>query len=284
MSEEGPTITVGIVGGEGKSIDTTIGAVVGQLRESDTLLVADNREASDAAARNAILLDAEGEVVAFLQGGAEPVERWLESVRLAFLDRGVDAVAGAIDPPLSTPFPGTRPGGQLRWTGHVVTDYSNSQPSTSSLASGSNCAVRREIALKLGGFDETFESGWPYEDVEFFTRLAKAGGRTFFTPDARITLSRVSSGDDINLSPEDLLARYASRSRSMALIFSRHEAWVLLIMVASHLLKCIVDVFASRLPGNAPLRIAGELLTGIRIGVRPAAGRIRREAGLRRKR
>lgn len=284
MSEEGPTITLGIVGGEGESIDATIGAVVGQLRENDTLLVADNRETSDAAARNAILLEAKGEVVAFLQGGAEPVERWFESIRLAFLDRGVDAVAGAIDPPLSTLLPGSRPGGQLRWTGHVVTDYSNSQPSTSSLASGSNCAVRREIALKLGGFDETFESGWPYEDVEFFTRLAKAGGRTFFVPDARIILSRVNSRDEMNLSPEDLLAIHASRSRSMALIFARHETWALLIMVASHLLKGVVDVFASRLPGNAPLRIAGELLTGIRIGVRPAAGRISGETRLRRKR
>jgi hypothetical protein len=284
VSEEGPAITVGIIGGEGETLERTSAAVSRQLRESDSLLITARFDIPDSAACNAILLEAEGEVVSFLKGGAEPLDGWLESVRLAFLDRGVDAVAGAIDPPPSRRYPGIRPGGQLRWTGHLAVDYASLQASTSSLASIENCAVRREVAIKLGGFDETFDAGWPYADVEFFTRLAKSGGRTLFVPEARIILSLDEVDGVVKETPDEVLADRAARSRSMAVIFARHEAWALLIMVASHLLKGIVDVFASLLPRRAPLVIAGELITGIKIGVRPAAGRISSEARLRRKR
>ena len=55
----------------------------------------------------------------------------------------------------------------------------------------------------------------------------------------------------------------------MAAIFARHEAWALLIMVASHLLIALIDVFGSRLPRTAPARIARGMMEGVRVGVRP---------------
>ena len=68
-----------------------------------------------------------------------------------------------------------------------------------------------------------------------------------------------------------MLGLRCRQSRSMAAIFARHEAWALLVMMISHLLAAVVDVFASRLPRNAPFQIAGELIAGVRAGVRPAA-------------
>jgi hypothetical protein len=127
--------------------------------------------------------------------------------------------------------------------------------------------------VEMGGFDETFAFGWPYEDVEFFTRLAKAGRRTYFIPDARIIMQPFPGSNPDILSDEDMLGLRCRQSRSMAAIFARHEAWALLVMMISHLLAAVVDVFASRLPRNAPFQIAGELIAGVRAGVRPAARR-----------
>ena len=304
-----PAVTVGVVAGIGpQQLERTMGAVLEQLADGDSLLVAllrgisapeeaglrvaEARSAyravivvdlvegmapedpmlaiSPAAARNAILARARGDVVAYLDDGGLPLAGWLESIRASFIDSGVDAVAGAFEAPTIGPEPGARPGGRLRWTGHLVTDYSASVSAPTSLASGRNCAVRRRLALELGGFDEAFEMEWPYEDVEFFTRLAKVGGRTFFVPGALIRLMPVSKprgpGEE---SGTLLLEEQAGQSRSMAAIFARHEAWALIVMMLSHLLQVVIDVVAARLPIGAPARIAREMLTGVRVGVRP---------------
>ena len=242
----GSTITVGVVAGAGpERLERTVGTVLGQLEGGDCLLVAmladieAPREAglrisearsayrdvfevdlvegqapgdpllapSPASARNAILEHSSEDVVVFLDDCGLPLDGWLESIRAAFLDPGIDAVAGAIEPPDIGPYPDARPGGRLRWTGHLVANYSAEVSSPTSLASGRNCAVRRELALKLGGFDEAFAAGWPYEDVEFFTRLAKAGGRMLFVPGARLFLQPVHHAAGRSESLEDLLAQ-----------------------------------------------------------------------------
>lgn len=303
-----PAVTVGVVAGIGpQRLERTMGAVLEQLADGDCLLVAllrgirapvesgmrvaEARSAystaievdlvegmapedpmlaiSPAAARNAILARARGDVVVYLDDGGLPLAGWLESIRASFIDSGVDAVAGAFEAPTIGPEPGARPGGRLRWTGHLVTDYSAPVSAPTSLASGRNCAVRRRLAFELGGFDEAFEMEWPYEDVEFFTRLAKVGGRTFFVPGALIRLMPLSKPRGPGESRRLLLEEQAGQSRSMAAIFARHEAWALIVMMLSHLLQVVIDVFAARLPTGAPARIAREMLTGVRVGVRP---------------
>jgi len=297
-----PTITVGVVaGGSPGSVERTVGTVLGQLGEEDRVIVvllegidapsevamriSEVRSAyrdmaiglvageatSFAEARNSIVKHSESDVVAFMDDGGLAMEGWLKSIREAFIDQEITAVAGAIESPDNVVEPGAPSGGKLRWTGHIVTDYSSTIPSQTSLASGRNCAVRFKSMVEMGGFDETFTAGWPYEDVEFFTRLAKAGRRTYFIPDARIATQPLPDSYSDILSGEDQLDLRCRQSRSMAAIFARHEAWALLLMMVSHLLAAVVDVFASRLPTNAPLRIAGELIVGVRAGVRPVA-------------
>lgn len=266
-----PIITVGVVARSGREpSQNAIDTVNHQLGPNDTLLIAVvDGNGSPAAARNSILREADGDVVAFIRDDGIPVEGWLESIRSAFLDPGIDAIAGAVGPPVSRKDRSVHPGGRLRWTGHLVTDYTTEEPAATSLASGDNCAVRREVALRLGGFDETFTSQWPHEDVEFFTRLAKRGGRMLYVPEARLVPEGRCSTVEDDRSPEETLEREAGHSRSMAAIFARHEAWALLIMVASHLLIALIDVFGSRLPRTAPARIARGMMEGVRVGVRP---------------
>ncbi len=266
-----PVITVGVVARSGREPrQNAIDTVNRQLGPDETLLIAFvDGNGSPAAARNSILREADGDVVAFIRDDGVPVEGWLKSIRSAFLDPGIDAIAGAVGPPVSRKDRSVRPGGRLRWTGHFVTDYATEEPAATSLASGDNCAVRREVALRLGGFDEAFTSQWPHEDVEFFTRLAKRGGRMLYVPEARLVPEGRYSTFEDGGSPEETLEREAGHSRSMAAIFARHEAWALLIMVASHLLIALIDVFGSRLPRTAPARIARGMMEGVRVGVRP---------------
>ena len=59
---------------------------------------------------------------------------------------------------------------------------------------GGNFTVRREIALKLGGFDEQFVSVAYNFEAEFAYRLCEAGHRIFYEPAACIHHLRVSEG------------------------------------------------------------------------------------------
>jgi GT2 family glycosyltransferase len=59
---------------------------------------------------------------------------------------------------------------------------------------GGNFMVRREIALKLGGFDEQFVSVAYNFEAEFAYRLRLAGHRIFYEPAACIHHLRVSKG------------------------------------------------------------------------------------------
>ena len=59
---------------------------------------------------------------------------------------------------------------------------------------GGNFTVRREIALKLGGFDEQFVSVAYNFESEFAYRLCKAGHRIFYEPAASVHHLRSSEG------------------------------------------------------------------------------------------
>jgi GT2 family glycosyltransferase len=59
---------------------------------------------------------------------------------------------------------------------------------------GCNFTVRREIALKLGGFDEQFVSVAYNFEAEFAYRLCKAGHKIFYEPAACVHHLRISEG------------------------------------------------------------------------------------------
>ena len=230
---------------------------------------------SPAQARNAVIEACSEQVVVFLDDGATPGAGWLAAIRSSFADPGVDAIAGKIAAPDRKARPNEPPGGRLRWTGYLQMNFSSDRPGPSTLASGRNCAVRRTLALRLQGFDEAFTAGLPFEDIEFFARIGKAGGRTYYLPTAAVELDReeeIGEGPETQL--ENLEAQ-AARTCAMAAIFARHEVWALLIMIASHVVQAVLDVFIGRLPNYAPLRIITEIGEGIRMGVRPVQSRIR---------
>jgi len=243
-------------------------------------------------AANSLLTTSEQEVAALIDDRVDPSAGWLDAVRGCISDPGIDVVASRLS---GAPSPENgRPGGRLRWTGHVQADYSASRVAGTTLAHVSAFAIRRSVAVGVDGFDEQYgarEWPLPFADVEFFTRIAKAGGRGRYCPRAVVEwlspedpyapqYDRQRPPGDLSVG-EVLLEEAVAETTAMAALFARHEAWALLIMGASHLASSLLEMVAGRLPRGAPARIAMAFTEGIRMGVaeRQASRRAEGEVG-----
>ena len=83
---------------------------------------------------------------------------------------------------------------------------------------GGNFAVRREIALRLGGFDEQFVRVAYNFEAEFAYRLSQAGCRIFYEPTACIHHLQSQRGG------------YASVWRSLEELSCPITPWALIIL------------------------------------------------------
>ncbi|PCN46586.1 hypothetical protein Csp2054_16435 [Curtobacterium sp. 'Ferrero'] len=142
-----------------------------------------------AAARNAGLLAARGDVVAFLASGAVVDEDWARAVAEAFAaDEQVACVTGLV-PTAEIRTPAQRWHDEHTPAGRTVRrrvlrldDEPDDAPlhpfAAAAYGSGANLAVRRRTALGIGGFDTAFGPGTRVgggDDLDLFTRLLFAG-------------------------------------------------------------------------------------------------------------
>ncbi|OII37512.1 hypothetical protein BIU98_15490 [Curtobacterium sp. MMLR14_010] len=161
-----------------------------------------------AAARNAGMLAATGDVVAFAAEGSVVDAGWLRAIASAFVaDPDVACVTGLVpSAELRTP--------AQRWHDDRVAaartirrrvfrldDVPEDLPlhpfAASAYGTGANLAVRRTRALQIGGFDTAFGPGTRVgsgEDLDLFTRLLFAGSAIAVEP-AAIAWQR--SADDV---------------------------------------------------------------------------------------
>ncbi|HAV07624.1 MAG TPA: glycosyl transferase [Rhodobacteraceae bacterium] len=147
-------------------------------------------EANISAARNAGVLAAGGEIIAFIDDDAVPEPAWLAHFAAAFAQFNCAAVGGyvrgrngiswqwrarsvdetgrafALDMPSSEPFLPIVPAGQS-----VKTE-------------GTNMAVRRDILCALGGFDPSFR--FYLDETDLNRRLGLAGHKTVLVPLAEV--------------------------------------------------------------------------------------------------
>jgi GT2 family glycosyltransferase len=152
-------------------------------------------------ARNRALASARHEVLAFLDDDAVADPGWSEGLRLAFeTDPRVAICTGRVEP-LGLNTPGERlfeaNGGFSRGRERIVLPDHAGRPLHGrpapliawaiSVGSGCSYAVRRDVALALGGFDEALDLGVPLPgggDHDLLWRALRAGYAVVYEPSA----------------------------------------------------------------------------------------------------
>ncbi|MBF4608581.1 glycosyltransferase [Curtobacterium sp. VKM Ac-1393] len=161
-----------------------------------------------AAARNAGLLAATGEVVAFVAEGAVVDGDWIAAIAGAFAATGDVACVTGLVPSAELRTPAQRwhddrsaAGRTVRRRVFRLDDTDDAPPhhpfAAAAYGTGDNLAVHRATVLRIGGFDTAFGPGTRVgggDDLDLFTRLLFAGSAIAVEP-AAIAWQR--SADDV---------------------------------------------------------------------------------------
>lgn len=172
------------------SEDGTAAIAEAMSREGPLTLLRRPRNRGCPAARNLGIGHARGEVVAFIDDDGFAAPDWLRRVCAPFdVDETVGAVASTVfyeDDPLVL----NGAGGTVNrqgWGADLVMNESYevaSIPAEALYPMGCGMAIRARALARVGGFDERMHNY--YDDVDYGTRLWRAGFRVLVAPDAWI--------------------------------------------------------------------------------------------------
>lgn len=141
-------------------------------------------------ARNLGVQEAEGEIIAFIDGDAEAGPSWLASLLGGFNSPHVGCVGGSIRAANKDNFYGKYADSTLLsfmpyYKEKTVLDESNFAKLGFGHPISCNMAVRREVLETIGSFDHQFRRvGAGYEEVDFLWRLCRAGYKIVCEPKA----------------------------------------------------------------------------------------------------
>ena len=135
------------------------------------------------AARNMGLSLSSGRIVAFVDDDAVPEPTWLNHLVCPLLDTNIAASTGTVL---------GRNGISVQWASRVVDRLGAASPAgpgplREGLAvklEGTNMAIRREVAVSLGGFDEAFD--FYLDETDLAYRLMTTGHQVRFAPLATV--------------------------------------------------------------------------------------------------
>ncbi|HGG05048.1 MAG TPA: glycosyltransferase [Aliiroseovarius sp.] len=162
---------------------------VQELGVSELIKVVPFDEANISIARNLGIEQAAGQVVAFIDDDAVPEPTWLDHLTDVFKDDQIVAAGG---------FVRGRNGITFQWGASLIDTTGQTTPlntvDDTSFApaprkhavktEGTNCAFRRDILMKLGGFDPAFR--FYHDETDLNMRLRDTGLKTAIVPLAQV--------------------------------------------------------------------------------------------------
>lgn len=167
-----------------------------------------------------------GDIVAFIDDDCFVSPGWLYSLIPPFRDGDIGLVGGRIIyHPWATPEYSNEIGtmnlsrDQLEGAFHRV---SSGVIEVGHLAGG-NCAVRRELALTVGGFDPGFSGSQNGEETDFILRVRMLGKKAVFVPDAWVEHRAAPRADGIERTLSNYVYRY-SMVRNRLYFLRKHHA------------------------------------------------------------
>lgn len=174
------------------SEDGTVDVVLSLCREHPHLRLAQEPALGVSRARNRGLAEARAPIVAFTDDDCIPEADWVEALLEAFRRPEVGAAGGRIRVgwPAGEPPPWV-PDRYLGYWGALDLGEAPGALGPGATPYGGNLAVRRAVALDLGGFDP--ELGFRgatlmgSEDVDLMERLRRAGWEVHWQPAAQVT-------------------------------------------------------------------------------------------------
>ena len=137
-------------------------------------------------AMNMGLEQAQSDVVLFLDDDIIPGKNLIAAHARAQAQQGCNIVAGQVLQPGEEPLSEESNGAGFRF-------YSNRRQIISELMGG-NFSIKRDTAIKLGGFDENFVQVAYRFEAEFAARALAAGEKILFEPEASIRHLKASTG------------------------------------------------------------------------------------------
>jgi GT2 family glycosyltransferase len=145
-------------------------------------------------AMNRALQMAQHPIVLFLDDDVVPAEGLLEAHGWNYAEGDVWAVAGQVLEPGQLPCPAgpRRPSGPLR--SDLDFPFHSTERCQVRNCMAGNLSVRRDQALAIGGFDESYVRVAYRFETEFCRRLLKHGGRVVFEPRASLRHLKAQEG------------------------------------------------------------------------------------------
>jgi GT2 family glycosyltransferase len=146
------------------------------------------------AARNRGIREARGQVLLFVDDDVRlPPDFVASHLRNYEEDPGLDGVAGQTLDVGQAPTAEFPPAYSWPHNGWMFFPLNFAERRATVNWPSCNASVRRELALRIGGFDEQFVRTW-FDDTDFSWRLHQAGARIVFDPTASLVHLKVPSG------------------------------------------------------------------------------------------
>ena len=145
-------------------------------------------------AMNIALLSTAKPLVLFLDDDVVPAKGLIDAHVRAHNEFDAWAVVGQIIQPWQKPCNVSRPSAQQMLTADFDFPFHSTHPCWLRNAMAGHMSVRRDLTIRVGGFDENF-MGVAYRfETEFARRVIRAGGQIRFCPEASIQHLRAARG------------------------------------------------------------------------------------------
>src|SRR5581483_286336 len=144
-------------------------------------------------ARNTAIAESTGEVLLFVDDDVEMGSDFVGAHWRNYMDPEIAAVCGFYLEPGEVPLDELPDDCSHPLTGWIYTPHCYNKRVDSYLLSTCNGSLRREIAIKLGGFDENFTHTL-LDDTDFSCRMKKLGVKSVHDPEAKLIHLKEPSG------------------------------------------------------------------------------------------